>query len=83
MTKPQLIRGAVREEVKAETEPIKKRLNGLEKGQQEQGKKIDTLLSGQSHIETAMKTLATKQDVERVEKEVEKIKKRLRPVHAD
>ena len=98
------IRQVVREEVKAETAPINEQLDTLhhgvvdvmqgqerlEKGQQEQGKKIDILLSGQSRIETAVKALATKQDVERVEnkvdatkEEVDKIKKGLRPRHAD
>ena len=55
----------------------------VEKGQQKQGKDIDLLLSGQSHIETAIKSLATKQDIERVEKEVDKIKRRVGPHRAD
>jgi hypothetical protein len=36
-----------------------------------------------NHIATAIKALATKQDVERVEKEVDNIKQKLRPPRAD
>jgi hypothetical protein len=62
----------------------------LEKGQQEQAAAIARLEDGQkqqgsiiNHIATAIKALATKQDVERVEKEVDKIKQKLRPPRAD
>lgn len=48
----------------------------LEDGQKQQGSVIN-------HIATAIKALATKQDVERLEKEVDAIKKRLWPHRAD
>jgi ABC-type sulfate transport system substrate-binding protein len=51
--------------------------------QQEQGAAIKQQGSVISHIATAIKALATKQDVERVEKEVDKIKQKLRPPRAD
>lgn len=62
----------------------------MEKTQQKQGAAIARLENGQkqqgsliSHIATAIKALATKQDVERVEKEVDQLKERLRPPRAD
>ena len=51
--------------------------------QQEQGAAIKQQGSVLNHIATAIKALATKQDVERVEKEVDKIKQKLRPPRAD
>ncbi len=51
-------------------------VSDVKKAQQEQGSAIN-------RIATAIKTLATKQDAERVEKEVDKVKKGLRPRHAD
>jgi uncharacterized protein Yka (UPF0111/DUF47 family) len=58
--------------------------------QQEQAAAITQVADGQkqqgsviNHIATAIKALATKQDVERVEKEVDKIKQKLRPPRAD
>ncbi len=51
--------------------------------QQEQGAAIKQQGSVINHIATAIKALATKQDIERVEKEVDKLKERLRPPRAD
>jgi hypothetical protein len=51
--------------------------------QQEQGAAIKQQGSVINHIATAIKALATKQDVERVQKEVDKIKQKLRPPRAD
>ena len=51
--------------------------------QQEQGAAIKQQGSVITHIATAIKALATKQDVERVEKEVDKMKQKLRPPRAD
>jgi hypothetical protein len=68
------IRKVVREEVTIETEPIKKRLN-------EHGKKLDLLLDGQEHTMTVLETLDEK--IEATKEEVDEIKKRQRPRHAD
>jgi chromosome segregation ATPase len=51
--------------------------------QQEQGAAIKQQGSVINHIATAIKALATKQDVERLEKEVDKLKQKLRPPRAD
>ena len=51
--------------------------------QLEQGAAIKQQGSVINHIATAMKALATKQDVERLEKEVDKLKERLWPPRAD
>jgi len=51
--------------------------------QQEQGADIKQQGSVINHIATAIKALATKQDVERLEKEVDKMKQKLRPPRAD
>jgi hypothetical protein len=51
-------------------------LKDLKHGQQQQG-------SVTNHIATAIKALATEHDVERVEKEVDKLKQRLMPPRAD
>lgn len=53
----------------------------LEKGQQEQGKKLDKLQDGQVHIMTALETLDEK--IEATKEEVDEIKKQQRPRHAD
>jgi hypothetical protein len=68
------IRKVVREEVAAETEPIKKQLN-------EHGEKLDLLLDGQAHTMTVLETLDEK--IEATKEEVDEIKKRQRPRHAD
>ncbi len=63
--------------------PLKEGQERIEKTQQEQGAAIKQQGSVIRHIATAIKALATKQDVERVEKEVDKLKQRLRPHRAD
>lgn len=77
----------IRKVVREENEPIKKRLDELEQGQEQTNTTLsrhDTILealkAGQDDIRENM---ATKQDVERVEKEVDKLKKRLPPYRAD
>ena len=55
----------------------------IKQTQQEQGAAIKQQGSVINHIATAIKALATKQDVERLEKEVDIIKQRLRPPRAD
>ncbi len=57
-------------------EALQSDVKDIKKSQQQQGSVIN-------HIATAIKALATKQDVERVEKEVDKLKERLRPPRAD
>jgi uncharacterized coiled-coil DUF342 family protein len=68
------IRKVIREEVTTETEPIKKQLD-------EHGKKLDTLLEEAGSTRTAIKTLDNKIDA--TKEEVDEIKKRQRPRHAD
>ena len=68
-------------------ESMDKRLDGLEQGQD----KINATLSQHATILDALKTgqddirenMATKRDIERIEKEVDKLKKRLPPHRAD
>lgn len=80
----------IRTIIREENAPLNKRLDGLKQGQdriektqQEHGAAIKQQGSVINHIATAIKALATKQDVERVEKEVDKLKQRLRPHRAD
>ena len=58
-------------------------INDIKHTQQEQGAAIKQQGSVINHIATANKALATKHDVERLEKEVDAIKKRLWPHRAD
>jgi chromosome segregation ATPase len=92
------IRQVVQEEnetIKADVSSIKNDLQGVKTAQQEQGEdikaiktvqhvqgeKLDTLLSSQAHIETVLETLDEK--IEATKEEVDEIKKRQRPRHAD
>jgi hypothetical protein len=48
----------IRNIVREENEPIKKRLDGLEQGQKEQGSAIARLEQGQTQIKTVLKVTA-------------------------
>ena len=62
---------------------VQEDIKDIKHTQQEQGTAIKQQGSVINHIATAIKALATKQDVERVQKEVDKIKQKLRPPRAD
>ncbi len=82
--------GKTLENLQAGQERLEKTVGALQEDakdikqtQQEQGAEIKQQGSVINHIATAIKALATKQDVERLEKEVDTIKKRLWPPRAD
>jgi peptidoglycan hydrolase CwlO-like protein len=69
--------------VQADVKDIKHTQQEQGEAIKQQGAELKQQGSVINHIATAIKALATKQDIERVEKEVDKLKERLRPPRAD